>query len=164
MGAAIITILPSQGCSAVGSSLGNSLIPSYFFLSLSLKSGRRTPPKSVKWLWCPTVRREGKIRHWNNWCWSQPAILGTQWGSLQYKLMLFSLSYFFFLLERKAWFLRHDFNGDILSDELVSCCLKSQGRAQPQDRDRAGLWHRDGEFLRRTECGQQEQVDTQPRK
>lgn len=64
--------------------------------------------------------------------------------------------------------LRHDFNCDILSDELVSCSsLKSQGRAHPQDRDRAGLWHRDGEFLRRKkECGQQqqeqEQLDTQP--
>lgn len=48
----------------------------------------------------------------------------------------------------------------------VPCSLKSQGRADSQDRDRAGLWHRDGEFLRRKkECGQQqqeqEQLDTQ---
>lgn len=47
----------------------------------------------------------------------------------------------------------------------VLCSFKSQCRANTQDRDRAGLWHRDGEFLRRKkECGQQEQeqLDTQP--
>ncbi|RLV95326.1 hypothetical protein DV515_00012892 [Chloebia gouldiae] len=41
----------------------------------------------------------------------------------------------------------------------------SQCRAHTQDKDRAGLWHRDGEFLKRKkECGQQEQeqLDTQP--
>lgn len=49
----------------------------------------------------------------------------------------------------------------------IPCSLKSQGRAHPQDRDRASLWHRDGEFLRgKKERGQQqqeqEQWDTQP--
>lgn len=39
-----------------------------FPLSLSLKSGHQTLPKSVEWLWCSTVRSERKIRHWNNWC------------------------------------------------------------------------------------------------
>lgn len=59
----IVTALPSQGYFAAISSQEILWCSTLFSSqSLFLKSGLQTPPKSLKWYWCPVVRRERKIR------------------------------------------------------------------------------------------------------
>lgn len=87
----IVTALPSQSYSAAISSPGNSLIVNSIFRSVSHFKIWTTDSTQVGevTLMLNCERRKENQPCRSNWCCSQPAVLGAQWGSPHHKGMLF---------------------------------------------------------------------------